>query len=76
MRSNVEKIGGGAENLESVLNKSWSVENIEAKDNFLIHDFEKYIFHNGQRFVTILLLYQVMNFYRIISQCVNKDLKN
>ena len=76
MRSNVEKIGGGAENLESVLNKSWSVENIEAKDNFVIHDFEKYIFHNGQRFVTILLLYQVMNFYRIISQCVNKDLKN
>ena len=76
MRCNVEKIEGGAENLESVLNKSWSVENIEAKDNFVIHDFEKYIFHNGRRFVTILLLYQVMNFYRIISQCVNKDLKN
>ena len=28
----VEKIGQEVENLESVLNKFWSVENIEAKD--------------------------------------------
>ena len=32
MRCYVEKIGQEAENLESVLNKFWSVENIEAKD--------------------------------------------
>ena len=31
-----------------------SVENIEAKDNCVIHDFEKYVFHNGQRYVTKL----------------------
>ena len=54
MRCNVENIGEGAENLESVLNKFWSVENVEAKDNCVIHDFEKYIFHNGQRYVTKL----------------------
>ena len=33
MLCNVENIGEGAENLESVLNKFWSVENIEAKDS-------------------------------------------
>ena len=54
MRCNVENMGEGAENLESVLNKFWSVENVEAKDNCVIHDFEKYIFHNGQKCVTKL----------------------
>ena len=54
MHCNVENIGKAAENLESFLNKFWSVENIEAKDNCVIHDFEKYIFHNGQRHVTKL----------------------
>ena len=54
MRCNIENIGEGTENLESVLNKFWSVENIEAKDNCVIHDFEQYIFHNGQRYVTKL----------------------
>ena len=54
IRCNVENIGQKAENLESVLNKFWSVENIEAKDNCVIHDFEKYIFHNGQKYVTKL----------------------
>ena len=33
MRCNVENIAEGADNLESVLNKFWSLENIEAKDN-------------------------------------------
>ena len=54
MRCSVENIGEETENLESVLNKFWSVENIEAKDNCVIHDFKKYIFHNGQRYVTKL----------------------
>ena len=54
MYCNVENIGEGAENLESVLNKFWSAENKEAKDNCVIHDFEKYILHNGQRYVTKL----------------------
>ena len=51
MRCNVENNGEEAENLESVLKKFWCVEGIEAKDNCVIHDFEKYIFHNGQRYV-------------------------
>ena len=54
-RCNVENIGEGAKYLESVLNKFWSAENIEAKDNCVIHDLEEYIFHNGQRYVTKLL---------------------
>ena len=54
MRCNVENIRKEAENLERVLNKFWSEENIEAKNNFVIPDFEKYIFHNGQRYVTKL----------------------
>ena len=52
MHCNIETIGQEAENLESVLNKFWNVENIETKDNCVIHDFEKYIFHSGQRYVT------------------------
>ena len=52
MYCNIENIGQEAENLESVLNKFWNVENIETKDNCVIHDFEKYIFHSGQRYVT------------------------
>ena len=52
MHCNIENIGQEAENLESVLNKFWNVENIETKDNCVIHDFEKYIFHSGQRYVT------------------------
>ena len=52
MHCNIENIGQEAENLESVLNKFWNVENIETKDNCMIHDFEKYIFHSGQRYVT------------------------
>ena len=54
MRCNVKNSGEGVENLESVLNKFWSVENVEAKGNCVIHDFEKHIFHNGQRYVTKL----------------------
>ena len=52
MHCNIENIGQEAENLESVLNTFWNVENIETKDNCVIHDFEKYIFHSGQRYVT------------------------
>ena len=52
MHCNIENIAQEAENLESVLNKFWNVENIETKDNCVIHDFEKYIFHSGQRYVT------------------------
>ena len=52
MRCNIENIGQKAENLESVLNKFRNVENTETKDNCVIHDFEKYIFHSGQRYVT------------------------
>ena len=48
MRCNFENIGEGAENLESVLNKFWSVHNTEAKGNCVIHDFEKYIFHKDK----------------------------
>ena len=44
MRCNVENIGEGAENLDSVLNNFRSAENIEAQDNCVIHDFEKHIF--------------------------------
>ena len=53
-RCNVENIRKEVENLESVLNKFWSAEKIEGKDNCGIHDFEKYIFHNGKRYVTKL----------------------
>ena len=52
MHCNIENIAQEAENLESVLNKFWNVENIETKDNCVIHDFGKYIFHSGQRYVT------------------------
>ena len=68
----IENTGHEPENLESVLNGFWSAENIEAKDNCVIHDFEKYTFHKGQNY----LLDQIINFYRIIFQCVSKDLKN
>ena len=44
MCCNVENIGKGVENVERVLNKFWSVENIEAKDNCVIHDFENTVF--------------------------------
>ena len=54
MPCNIENIGQEAGNLESVLNKFWCVENIESKGNCLIHGFEKYNFHNGQRYVTKL----------------------
>ena len=54
MRCNTENVGQEAENLESVLNKFWCGENSGTKDNCVIHDFEKYIFHNGQRYVTKL----------------------
>ena len=54
MRCKTENIGQEAENLESVWNKFWSVENIKTKDNCVIHDFEKYIFYNGQRYMTKL----------------------
>ena len=54
MHCNVENIGKAAENLESFLNKFWSVENIEAKDNCVIDDFEKCIFYNRQKYVTKL----------------------
>ena len=54
LRCNIENIGQETENLESVLNKFWCVENIESKGNCLIHRFEKYIFHNGQKYVTKL----------------------
>ena len=36
MHCNVENIGHEAEHLKSVLNKSWSVENIEGKDGCVI----------------------------------------
>ena len=49
---NTENVGQEAENLESVLNKFWSVENIETKNHCVIHYFEKYVFHNRQRYVT------------------------
>ena len=52
MRCNTENVGQEAENLESVLNKFWSVENIETKNHCVIHYFEKYVFHNRQRYVT------------------------
>ena len=54
MRCDAENIAKGAENLENVLNKFWSVENIEAIDNCVIYHFEEYIYHNGQRYVTKL----------------------
>ena len=52
MRYNAENVGKEAENLESVLNKFRSVENIETKNHCVIHYFEKYVFHNQQRYVT------------------------
>ena len=52
MRCNTENVGQKAENLESVLNKFWSVENIETKNHCVIHYFEKDVFHNWQRYVT------------------------
>ena len=76
MRCNIENIGQETENLESVLNKFWSVENIETKDNCVIHDFEKCIFHNGQRYVTKLPFRPGHEFLRITFHCVNKGLKN
>ena len=52
MRCNTENVGQEAENLESFLKKFWSVENIETKNHCVIHYFEKYVFHNRQRYVT------------------------
>ena len=49
MRCNIENVGQEAEILESVSNNFWKVENIETKDYCVIHDFERYIFHNGQK---------------------------
>ena len=43
MRCNIENIGQKAENLESVLNKFCSVENIETKNHCVIHYLLKYI---------------------------------
>ena len=54
IRCNIENVGQEAESLESILNKFSCVENSGTKDNCVIHDFEKYIFHNGQRYVTKL----------------------
>ena len=54
IRCNTENVGQEAENLESVLNKFWSVENIETKNHCVIHYFEKYVFHNRQRYVTTI----------------------
>ena len=42
MRCNIENIGQEAENLESVLNKFCSVENIETKNHCVIHYLLKY----------------------------------
>ena len=72
MRCNPENVGQETENLESVLTKFWSVENIETKNHCVIHFFEKYVFHNWQKYVT---KFTFMNFYQIIFQCVNKALK-
>ena len=49
MRCNIENVGQKAEILESISNNFWKVENIETKDYCVIHDFERYIFHNGQK---------------------------
>ena len=54
MRCNVESIENESVNLENILQKFWSVENIENEDNCVIHSFERDIFHNGQRYVTKL----------------------
>ena len=43
MRCNTENVGQEAENLESVLNKFCSVENIETKNHCVIHYLLKYI---------------------------------
>ena len=50
MRCNIENIEQEAENLESVLNKFWSVENIQTKNYCVINYLLKYIV------ITILLL--------------------
>ena len=50
MRCNIENIAQEAENLESVLNKFWSVENIQTKNYCVINYLLKYIV------ITILLL--------------------
>ena len=54
LRCVVENIREVTENLEKVLCKFWRVQNIEAKDNCVINDLEKYIFHNRKRDVTKL----------------------
>ena len=54
LRCDVENIREVTENLEKVLYKFSRVENIEAKDNCVINDLEKYIFHNRKRYVTKL----------------------
>ena len=50
MHCNIENIAQEAENLESVLNKFWSVENIQTKNYCVINYLLKYIV------ITILLL--------------------
>ena len=76
IRWNIENIGQEVKNLESVLNKFWSAENIKAKDNCVIHDFEEYIFHNRRRYMTKLPFRPIHEFLPNYFLCVNKDLKN
>ena len=61
MRCNIENIGQEAENLESVLNKCWSVENIETKNHCVIHYLLKYIIIIIIIIIILLLLYIIIS---------------
>ena len=54
----------------NVSNEFWGVENIEAKHNCMIHNFEKKYFHSEQRYVT--KIHVTVRFYAITFRCVNK----
>ena len=76
---NIENVGQEAKILESVLNKFWSAENIEAKDNCVIRDSEEYIFHSRRRYMTKLLFRPIHEFlpdYFSVYEQRLKKLKN
>ena len=54
MRCDVRGTGEEIDELRSDLMRFWSAETVGNSDECVIHEFEKEIFHNGERYVTKL----------------------
>ena len=54
MRCDVTRTGKEVDELRSDLMRFWSAETVGKSDECVIHQFEKKIFHNGERYVTKL----------------------